>query len=391
MNMKKAKFSIWVLVLAIASLGVAGAAGAAPLGITGMDISANVISVQAQDASNGKVLVGSVTAAQDGWLLIRKDANGAPGTVIGFAPVHQGLNTNIGVAIRTTNLTSTLWATLVGDPFATTPLAVPASTIGQEDSLVSVAFDGAAQLPTTSGISTSKITVHAQDTTNGQVSVDSVTAAQAGWLLIRKDEFGMPGAVLGFAPVNTGLNNNIIVDIKTVGRNGVADVTPTLWATLAADPTALIPFTSPPSTVTQEGSLAAVTFGSAALAGGVQIPTTGGAPAANKITVRAQDASGGKVFVDSVTAAQDGWLLIRKDANGIPGSVLGFAPVHQGSNTDVSVAIRTTNASGADILTAMLWATLVEDPNASTPYATPGVTVQQDSGAAAAVAFSSTP
>ena len=403
-----------ILVLALASLSVVGAVSAAG--------PANAIAVRAQNANNGQVFVDSVTAAQTGWLLIHKDSSNGPGAVIGFAPVHQGVNTGITVDIRTTDrtgkddVTPTLWATLVADPKALDPFNAPDSAITQEGSVATVAFASSAagalagQLATTGGTSSAskatganKIAVRAQDPRvgqgNGLVFVDSVTAAQDGWLLIRKDNNAAPGNVIGFAPVHQGVNTNVSVDVQTTNSKGDDIITSALWATLVADPNALNPFTTPSSDVQDEGSAAMVAFStypaavpaSAQVAG--QLPTTGGistsssAAKANKIAVRTQNPQNGLVFVDSVTAAQPGWLLIRKDNNGAPGDVIGFAPVHQGANTNVGVAIQTTNFKGDDIITSALWATLVADPNALNLFTTPSSDVQGE-GSAAMVAFS---
>jgi hypothetical protein len=241
------------------------------------------------------------------------------------------------------------------------------------------------------------IVVRAQDTNSGQVVVDSVSASQDGWLLIRKDAYGMPGSVIGFAPIHQGLNTSVRVDIRTTDANGNDNLTPTLWATLVADSNALNAFASPDATVGQEGSLAMAGFGSTAASGtsqavasASQVVTTGGVANANKIAVRAQNTNGGDVVVDSVWASQDGWLLIHKDANGIPGHVIGFAPIHQGLNSNVRVDIQITNASGNDNLTRTLWATLVADPNATVAFQSPSADIQQGS-ALAQVAFGSAP
>jgi hypothetical protein len=416
------------LVMALISLWVASPAGAAPSAIVGRDTGGNVIVIRAQDANNGQVVVDSVSASQDGWLLIRKDAYGAPGKVIGFAPVHQGLNTDVHVDIRTTdasgndNVTPTLWATLAADPNALNAFASPDATIEQEGSITIVGFGStaasgtpqavayASQVPTTGGAGSSssaananKIAVRAQDTNNGDVIVDSVSANQDGWLLIRKDANGAPGNVIGFAPVHQGLNTDVRVDIQITDASGDDNVTSTLWATLVADPNALNAFASPDATIEQEGSIAMVGFGSTAASGAPQamasasqVPTTGGAgnsssaANANKIAVRAQDTNNGDVIVDSVSASQDGWLLIRKDANGVPGNVIGFASVHQGLNTDVRVDIQHTDANGNDNLTPTLWATLVADPNAMVAFQSPSSDIQQ-AGALVQVAFGSAP
>jgi hypothetical protein len=222
------------------------------------------------------------------------------------------------------------------------------------------------------------IAVRAQDASVGQITVDSVTAAQDGWLMIWKDENGMPGGLLGFAPVHQSANTSMVVDLKTTGRNGGDDITPTLWASLVADSNADIPFASPDPSIMPADSVAMVAFGSeAAFAPAPAAPAMGvassavSAPIQSKISVRRQDASDGQVIVDSVSAAQDGWLLIWNDANGAPDSPLGFAAVHQGTSTNVVVDIKTTKRNGDDDLSATLWATLVADPSAALPYAIP--------------------
>jgi len=243
-----------------------------------------------------------------------------------------------------------------------------------------------------------KIAVHAQNANLGQVVVDSVTAAQDGWLFIRQDDNGAPGRMLGYAPVHQGLNTNLTVDIRTLGDQGGDLISATLWATLVPDDSALTPFAVPNPVISEQGTdVFAVPFGSepagapAAMAG--QLPTTGGisapsnAPKANKIAVHSQDASFGQVMVDSVTATQDGWLFIRQDDNGVPGRVLGYAPVHQGLNTNLTVDIRTTGDQGGDLLTNTLWATFVPDDSAMTPFAVPNPVISEQGTDVFAVPF----
>ena len=226
------------------------------------------------------------------------------------------------------------------------------------------------------------ISIDTQDVDAGRVVVKSVTASQDGWLLIWKDANGAPGSLLGYAPVRHGVNMDVAVDLRASGRNASDNITPTLWASLAPDSNAGLPFASPDPSIMPGSSVALVGFGSqAAFAAAPAARAAAGqmagasvassAPKQNKMTVRRQDAATGRVVVDSVTAAQDGWLLIWNDGNGAPNSLLGFAPVRQGTTTDVSVDIRLTKRNGEDNLTPTLWATLVADPSAMTALAVP--------------------
>ncbi len=377
------------LVLVLASFWVASPAGAAPLLSTATAPIVNSITVHAQDTDSGQVVVDSVTAAQVGWLLIRNDAHGRPGTLLGFAPVRQGSNTHVVVDINRVDtsdnnlVTPTLWATLVADPNALTPFATPDSGITQQPSLARATFSStlAGGAPVAPG--TGRIVIRAQDVNNGRVVVDSVTAGQVGWVLIRSDKNGSPGLVIGYAPVRRGLNTRVVVNVNPTDRLRRNTITPTLWATLVTDPNALTPFASPGSGIGELPSAAVVPF-SSTLAVGTPV-----APGAGKIVVRAQDTNSGQVVVDSVTAGQVGWVLIRSDDDGRPGLVIGFAPVRQGLNTHVVVDVNPTDQYGNDTITQTLWATLVADPNALTPFATPDPGVG-NLPSAAVVPFSST-
>ena len=406
----KSSSTLWglSLVLAWAAFGVASPTSAALQGAAGMGTGANAIVVHAQDVNAGQVWVEAVTAAQDGWLLIRTDKNGAPGDVIGFVSVRRGTSTNLRVDIQSTDVfgndyvTSTLWATLVADPNALAPFASPGPTITRYTSVVVVAFASSTAQTLTAGETSSSgvtngnsITVRAQDVNAGQVIVDSVTAAEDSWLLIRQDKKGAPGDMIGFAPVQQGTTTNVRVDVQLTDYYGDDNITPTLWATLVADPNALTRLASPDPLITQKVSAAVVAF-SSSVAGAaassraiatVSVSSASSAASANRITAHTQDTISGRVIVDSVTAAQDGWLLICKNAAGRPGQVLGFAPVHKGLNTTLVVDIRTTNAEGDSIATPALWATLVADSNALVPFALPNAAVQQ-AGSLARVAFS---
>ncbi len=162
-----------------------------------------------------------------------------------------------------------------------------------------------------------------------------------------------------------------------------------LWATLVSGPNSLIPFVSPDFVALHAPSVAAVAFSSSTAipspATSISVSSLSGG--ANAIATHAQDVTSGRVVIDSVTAAQAGWILIRRDAGGLPGQVLGFAPVHPRMTMNITLAIRTSNAKGDDIVTSALWATLVADPNASSPFAVPDAAVQQQASLAT-VAFS---
>ena len=77
----------------------------------------------------------------------------------------------------------------------------------------------------------------------------------------------------------------------------------------------------------------------------------------NQITVHSQDLNSGVIMVDSVTSPVDGWIVVYKDPNNLtPGQLVGYAPVHQGANSNVKVTIDTAKAGNLPTLWAVLQA-----------------------------------
>jgi LPXTG-motif cell wall-anchored protein len=93
------------------------------------------------------------------------------------------------------------------------------------------------------------------------------------------------------------------------------------------------------------------------------------AQTAPKVTVSDQEIVDGTVTIQSVDAAQDGWVVIHAQANGNPGPDLGHAAVTAGNNTNVVVTIDVSRA------TPVLYAMLHIDAGAAGTYEFPGADV----------------
>jgi hypothetical protein len=70
------------------------------------------------------------------------------------------------------------------------------------------------------------------------------------------------------------------------------------------------------------------------------------------VTVGDQAIVNGVVTVEKVVSEGPGWIVIHAQADGKPGPILGYSPVADGENSNVSVAIDATGATGT--LYAML-------------------------------------
>lgn len=86
------------------------------------------ISVNDQE-TNGTVFIEEVKAAQSGWMVIHNDNEGAPGPVIGYAPVSVGLNTNLEVEIDLEQATDRIFAMLHVDAGTTGEYEFPGDDV----------------------------------------------------------------------------------------------------------------------------------------------------------------------------------------------------------------------------------------------------------------------
>jgi hypothetical protein len=219
-----------------------------------------------------------------------------------------------------------------------------------------------------------QITAHNQDLNTGVILLDSVTAAQDGWVVVYKDPNLTSGEIVGYAPVKAGTNKDVKVTIDTA-KVGEA---PTLWARLHVDNDVAgifewglrgLPYNDVP--VVQNGQFVVTGFATAAdlstapsaapvatVAPVVATPkvvvSTKPAATPGPIVVKNQDLNSGVIMIDAVTAPQDGWVVVYKSPNFTTGEIVGYAPVHQGANSDVKVTIDTAKVGEAPTLWTVL-------------------------------------
>ncbi len=182
------------------------------------------VAVSDQDVSEGNVSIESVMAAAPGWLAIHVSKGGAPGPVIGQTPVIVGYNPDVGVAIDLSQATGQLFAMLHLDEGTVGVYEFPGADgpVFAGEAPVNVPFNATFAV-------TPAVTVSDQAAAEGTVTIDKVSAAEAGWIAIHTDASGSPGPVIGFAPVGVGHNQNVVVEIFE------AQATPILYAMLHVD------------------------------------------------------------------------------------------------------------------------------------------------------------
>jgi plastocyanin len=190
---------------------------------------------------------------------------------------------------------------------------------------------------------TPSVTVADQEIMEDSVTIAEVVSDGPGWLVIHAQADGKPGPILGYSAVADGASTNVMVEIDMSGA------IETLYAMLHTDAGELGTWEFP------DGPDAPVVVGEQVVAPAFAI--TGGLSAAEEpivpsVTVADQKIADGKVIIAEVVSDGPGWLVIHAQADGKPGTILGYSPVVDGANVDVLVEIDVVNAT--ETLYAML-------------------------------------
>jgi len=159
----------------------------------------------------------------------------------------------------------------------------------------------------------------------GNLTIDRVTAADSGWIVIFSDDNGEAGNLLGYVAVERGDNWDLSVSVDPYRASSI------LYASLHMDGgvEGTFELPGPDRPVLHESEQVQVSFEV-----NLDIPHP-------SITVEDQIVDeAGLIVIDRVIAATPGWVVLYMDENGDPGSMLGFAPVALGENRQVVI---TTN------------------------------------------------
>lgn len=200
------------------ALGVAAA-----LTLAGCSKPTPSVTVSDQADTNDTVTIAKVVSNGPGWLVVHKDANGAPGAVIGYAAVKNGENDNVAVKIDSYSGTPTLYAMLHIDAGKVGVYEFPGADVPAmvKGAMVTPAFKVTGLDP--------RVVVADQAIKDGTVTIGEVLSNGPGWLVIHADAKGSPGPVIGYAAAPDGLSLNLAVPINA------KKATPVLYAMLHTD------------------------------------------------------------------------------------------------------------------------------------------------------------
>ncbi len=294
----------------------------------------NVLAVQVDDqfvSAENTVTIGTVVAQEDGWIVIHADSQGFP--AIGHAAIKAGVNKDVVVSVDPSMVTARMSAMIHVDrgtigTYEFPGADVPPSLAGDLPRL----FGG--------GISNEGfVTVESVRAapmlmgSDGVVTVPAALIKEDGWMVIHATSEGAP--VIGYAPLKAGLNKDIQVEVDMAMYT-----TGGLLAMLHADAGTVGTYEFPGADVPLRdaaGQIIAPRFST-------YINVT----VSDQQLVAVGDAT--YVIVESVSAVQDGWMVIHATSEGAP--VIGAQFVPMGVHK--RIIVRIDAAMATDALLAML-------------------------------------
>ncbi|MEW5988358.1 MAG: hypothetical protein AB1791_17140 [Chloroflexota bacterium] len=292
---------------------------------------------------DGRLTIASVTIPAAGWLVLYTDQEGQMGEVVGYAAVQPGVNQDVVVTIDPLQATPTLHAALHTDAGSLHTFEFP----GPDNPLPLAS--GEHSLPFTVEIQVTLPAVVAADQVlglDGLLRVESAVSPGPGWLAVHADSDGEVGPLLAYLPLRDGLNENLVLALDW------RKATPRLYAVLHHDEG-------------ESGRFEPATGDPIVLASGVPVISPLTAVLPPDIVVYDQPVVNGAVEVERAVSNGPGWLTIQGDDNGAPGLIIGFAPLEDGINEQITVPVVENG------VTPVLYAALHQDTGTAAEFEFP--------------------
>jgi hypothetical protein len=247
---------------------------------------------------------------------------------VAYEPISAGTNENIVLTINWREVSTVLHAVLYEDAGDVGNFEIPVvdKPVQLEGVPVAAAFE--ARYPP-------DVFVLNQPVVNGEIVVEKAVSYGPGWLVVYFDDEGGLGNIIGFAPLENGINEQIVVSVVE------SAVTSDLHLMLHEDTEALGEFEFPrvdPMVLYQ---------------GKVPSPTTFRTDSGNYLITRDQSiSSDNEVNIPIIVVDVDAWIVIYNDLDGGTGDIIGKTWLPAGLHRDASVSI------DSEMATATLYAAL---------------------------------
>lgn len=164
-----------------------------------------VVSEQEIDPEVGTLLLDSVLTDLPSWVVIQTFDDDEIGELVGIVHVNSGVTRNVEVPLRWREASNSLVATLVADngnlheyePDIDTPI-----TVAQEE----------VQVPFTITLPID-VLVYDQPLADGFITIDRIISPADGWVAVYYDDDDALGLIIGYSPIEAGVNYNVAVDV----------------------------------------------------------------------------------------------------------------------------------------------------------------------------------
>ncbi len=279
-----------------------------------LPIPAITVNDQAVDA-DGRLHIERAFTEEPAWLVIQTQNSDGDDAILGQYPLTVGEHEDIRFPIDWLNATTNLLAVLYTDmeqnggfdPDTDTPLMYAGET-------VTAVFE--ITLPP-------DLFVYNQPVINGQFVVSRAVAPEPAWLVVYLEEEGLPGLIIGSAPLETGINENVVVTL------GETAVTGQLFLQLHQDTETLGVFDYPRSDPL-------LTYNDAYLEPWLMNTASGNYLITTDQTV---DSESNTVIVPLTVADLDTWLVIYTTDGAAPDKAIGKVWLPAGVNQNIAVEI----------------------------------------------------
>lgn len=178
----------------------------------------NYVSVDSQISADGTVRIELAVLVTDGFVVLHTDQDGQPGAVVGHASFDGYIGSDIPVTIDRDHWEAqsgnvTLWAVMHRDTGDREfePDDDPPIRSSENDELVAERF--VVRKGTAGPVNVIAERDHAQETDRNQVSIRAVRLPVDGYVVIRADDGGEPGGVVGKRALSAGQHLKVSVGI----------------------------------------------------------------------------------------------------------------------------------------------------------------------------------
>jgi len=287
------------------------------------------------------VIVAKAVSPTDAFVVVHKaKADGMPGERVGYAAIKGGTTSNVEVDLDQEFEGSTkLLAAVHADRGVSgklefdmdAPVDSPDQPFFADGMEVAGAFTVAPF-----GVQTETASIQATDQVGADktLTIATVDAPAASWVVVHKEVNGAPGERVGLAEVGEGTTNDVKVDLtaEMLPENLIVALHADLGNEGFFDFDMMDKFGSPDQPYFVDGEEVA----SVVKVREFGYPTPAGS---SSIAVAPQTVMNGLLHVDSAVAPEGSWIVVHLDAGGMPGARVGLLHIPAGRTTSALVQL----------------------------------------------------